>query len=142
MIVFVVSAAMFVTYAIEDLWRTYAIRRLAKKFGFAYLRQRLPEALSLYGTPFAHRLLTLNVIDGERHGSRIVVFDCQVGDRTASWWWTVIAIRTGSHTMDAAKIDSRMKVENSGGWSVFYYPQELKLGVMHIKVLRAHLSSL
>jgi hypothetical protein len=44
--------------------------------------------------------------------------------------------------MDAAKLDSRMKVENSGGWSVFYYPQELKLGVMHIKVLRAHLSSL
>jgi hypothetical protein len=141
-VVFVVSAALFITYAIEDMWRAYAFRRLAKKFGFAYLRQRLPEALSLYGTPFAHRRLTLNVIDGERHRLRIVIFDCQIGEGKANWQPTVIAIRTGSNTLDASKIDPRMKVENSGGWSVLYYPQELKLGAIPLKELRAHLSSI
>ena len=141
-IVFVVGAVLYATYGIEDLWRRYALRRLARKFGFAYLRQRLPEALSLYGTPFAQRRFTWNVIDGERHRLRIVVFDCQVGEGAANWRRTVIAIRTGSVTLDPVKFDARMKVENSGGWSVFYYPQELKLGLTPVKELRALLNSL
>jgi hypothetical protein len=141
-IVFVVGAVLYATYGIEDLWRGYALRRLARKFEFAYLRQRLPEALSLYGTPFAHRRFTWNVMDGELHRLRIVIFDCQVGEGNANWRRTVIAIRTGSATLDAARFDSRMKVENSGGWSVFHYPQELKLGLTTVKELRALLNSI
>jgi hypothetical protein len=141
-VVFVIGGAIAVVYAIEDRWRAYAFWRLARQFGFAYLRQRLPEALSLYGTPFVHRRFTWNVIDGERNRLRVVVFDCQIGEGGANWRRTVIAIRTGSSTMDAGKFDARMTVENSGGWSVFYYPQELKLGVMPVKELRAHLNSI
>ena len=81
-------------------------------------------------------------IDGERYGLRIFAFDCKVGEGTASRRRTVIAIRTGSDTLGAAKFDSKMKIQNSGGWSVVYYPQELKLGVMHMKELRTHLSSI
>ena len=142
MVVFVVGAALYVTYGIEDFWRAHEFRRLARKLGFAYLRKQLPEALSLYGTPFARRRLTWNVIDGERRRLRIVAFDCQVGEGTASWRRTVIAIRTGSDTLDAAKFDLKMNVQNSGGWSIVYYPQELKLGVIPMKELRTHLSSI
>jgi len=141
-IVFVVGAVLYATYGIEDLWRRYALRRLARKFGLVYLRQRLPEALSLYGTPFKQRRFTWNVLDGERHRLRIVVFDCQVGEGAANWRRTVIAIRTGSVTLDPMKVDSRMKVENSGGWSAFYYPQELRLGLTPVKELRALLTSI
>jgi hypothetical protein len=141
-VVFVVGGAIGVVYGIEDLLRSLAFRRLAKEFGFPRLKKRLPEALSLYGTPFVHRRLTWNVIDGERHTLRVVVFDCQIGEGAGNWKRTVIAIRTGSSTMDANKFDARMKVENSGGWSVFYYPWALKLGLMPIKELRAHLASI
>ncbi len=141
-VVFVIGGAIGVVYGIEEVWRAFAFRRLAKEFGFSRLNKRLPEALSLYGTPFAHRQLTWNVIDGERHTLRVVVFDCQIGEGEGSWKRTVIAIRTGSSTMDAAKFDTRVKVENSGGWSVFYYPWALKLGLVPVKELRAHLTSI
>src|SRR5260370_16936229 len=101
--VWVVGAVLFGFYGIKDLWRTFAIRRLAKKLGFTYLRQRLPEALSLYGTPFAHRRFTQNVIDGEQNRIRVVVFDCQIGEGKDGWRRTVIAARTGSRDFHPAK---------------------------------------
>lgn len=138
----VVFGVLAVVYTIEDLWRALAFRSLAREFGFARLNKRLPEALSLYGTPFAHRRLTWNVLDGERDKLRVVVFDCQIGEGNGSWQGTVIAIRTGPTSMDSAKFDPRMKVDNSGGWSVFYYPSRLKLKLMPVKELRAHLNSI
>lgn len=141
-VVFVVGAVIYAVYGVEDLWRGLAMRRLARTFGFAYLRQRLPEALSLYGTPFAQRRFTWNVMEGEHNGHRVVVFDCQVGEEKKGWRRSVIAIRTGPVTMSAAKLDARMKVDSSGGWSVFYYPQEMKEGLMRVPQLQVCLSSL
>lgn len=138
--VFTVGAVLYGVYGAEDLWRQAAMRRLARKHGFSYARERLPQALSLYGTPFAHRRFTWNVLDKPKGGhSHLVVFDCQVGEDKAALVRTVIAIRTGSAILDATKLDTRMKVENSGGWSIVYLPQEVKCGLTPLKELRSQL---
>jgi hypothetical protein len=141
-VVFIVGAVLYAMYGAEDLWRGFAIRRLAKRLGLAYVRQHLPEALSLYGTPFTHRRFTWNVIDGQIGGMHVVVFDCQVGEDKVSWRQTVIAVRTGSDTWSAEKFSSEMKVDGSGGWSIFYYPEGTKHALMPLKELRGHLSSI
>jgi hypothetical protein len=140
--IFVIGAALCGFYGAEDLWRGFAMQRLAKAFGFSHRRERLPQALSVYGTPFAHLRFTWNVIDGECRKTRVVVFDCQVSEGKENWRRTVIAIKTGSATFDAAQFDPAMKVENSGGWSIVYYPQEMKRGLMPVRQLRAHLKSI
>ena len=140
--VFIVGAVLYGIYGLEDLWRTFAIRRLTKRLGFTYLRQRLPEALSLYGTLVAHRRFTWNVIDGERSQMRVIVFDCQVGEGQGSWRRTVIATKGGSNAISAANFKSGMKVDSSGGWEIRYYPQEVKRGLMPISELKTILNSI
>jgi hypothetical protein len=76
--------------------RIHAMRALARKFGLAFLgKKRLPEALSLYGTPFAHiQLLPVaNLIDGMRNGVRVIVFDGEVWEGKTFWRRTVVAAR-------------------------------------------------
>jgi hypothetical protein len=99
----------------------------------------MPEALSLYGTPFAHRRFTENVIDGEQNRIRVVVFDCQVGEGKGVWRRTVIAARTGSRDFNGAKFPG-MATDNSGGWTILYYPQGMKVELTPVRELRAHLS--
>jgi hypothetical protein len=141
-VVFIVGTILYAVYGAEEVWRTVAMRRIAKKLGFAYLRQRLPEALSLYGTPFTSRRFTWNVIDGQLNQLHVVVFDCQVGEGQKGCRQTVIAVRTGSMAFSAKKLKPRMKVESSGGWSILYYPEETKYALTPLKVLRAYLNSI
>ena len=136
---FVTGAVIYAVYASEDLLRTFAIKRLAKKIGFAYLKKRLPEALSLYGTPFTQRRFTWNVIDGERNRIRVVLFDCQVGEGKEGWRRTVIAVKTGAGSFSADRFNPKLKVESSGGWLILYYPQETKTGLTPVKELRSEL---
>lgn len=138
--VFIAGAVLYAIYSVEDLARRMGMRRLARRLGFSYARERLPEALSLYGTPFAHRRYTWNVLDKAKGGhSHVIVFDCQVGEDKTGWARTVIGVRTGSATLEATKLDLRMKAENSGGWSIIYFPQEMECGVTPLKELRAQL---
>ena len=138
---YAVGAAAAAVYGAEDLARYYAMRRLARKLGFSYLRRTLPGALSLYGTPFAGMSSTWNVLDKQDKGrNHVVVFDCQVGEKQSSWRRTVIAARTGSTTLPQELFGATMRVQNSGGWSIAYYPQEAKRGLMPLRELRAHLA--
>jgi hypothetical protein len=138
---YAVGAVAAAVYGTEDLARYYAMRRLARKLGFSYLRRTLPGALSLYGTPFAQMWSTWNVLDKQEKGrNHIVVFDCQVGEKQSSWRSTVIAARTGSTTLPQELFGESMRVQNSGGWSIAYYPQEAKRGLMPLKELRGHLT--
>ena len=135
------GAVAAAVYGTEDLARSNAMRRLARKLGFSYLRRTLPGALSLYGTPFAQLLSTWNVLDKQDKGrNHIIVFDCQVGERQSSWRGTVIAARTGSATLPQELFGAAMRVENSGGWSIAYYPEESKRELMPMKELRVHLA--
>jgi hypothetical protein len=140
--VFTAGAILYGYYGAQDLWRTLSMRRLARRLGFVYLRQRLPEALSLYGTPFALRRFTWNVMEGECNKRRVVVFDCQEGEDKKSWRRTVVAVRTGSTAWSAPMFMSDMRADSSGGWTILYYPPERKIGLTSLKVLRAHLNSM
>ena len=137
--VFVIGAVIYAVYASEDLLRTFAMKRLAKKMGFAYLKKRLPEALSVYGTPFNQRRFAWNVIEGERNRIRVVLFDCQVGEGKDGWRRTVIAVKTGAGTFSAERFNAKLKVESSGGWLILYYPQEVKMGLTPAREVRAGL---
>jgi hypothetical protein len=141
-VVFIVGAILYAVYGAEDLWRRFAMRRLAKKMGFAYLKERLPEALSLYGTSFNSRRFTWNVIDGQVNQLHVVVFDCQIGEGANNWRPTVIAIKTGSAGLSAGKLNPQMKVDSSGGWSICYYPEGTKHALMPLKDLGAFLQSI
>jgi len=141
-IVFLVGAVMYAIYGAEDLWRQYAMRRLAREFGFTFAGKRLPEALSLYGTPFNHRRFTWNVMEGERNRIPIVIFDCQIGEGTGNVRRTVLAMRLRSELPGTVNTNPGMTVLSSGGWAVISYPQESTIGLTPIGELRSWLRSL
>src|SRR5215475_13197302 len=141
-IVFLVGAVLYAIYGAEDLWRQYAMRRLAHEFRLKFGGKRLPEALSLYGTPFNQRRFTWNVMEGERDGIRVVIFDCQVGEGTGNLRRTVMSLRVGSDISTTANRNPGLTVLSSGGWAVISYPQEAKVGLTPVGELRAWLRSL
>jgi len=140
-IVFIVGALMYAFYGAEDLYRRFAMRRLAKEFGFRSRGELLPGAVSLYGTPFNHRRFTWNAMEGERNRITVVVFDCQIGEGPGHLRRSVIALRVGSDISGAVKSNPAMKVLSSGGWAVISYPMESKIGLTPVRELRAWLRS-
>ena len=143
-----VGALFFGEEWIKERQRTHAIRALARKFEFTYLgKKKLPEALSLYGTPFAHidSMHTSNLIDGSLHGIRVIAFDCQVFESKSSWQRTVIAARTSTDFFGAAAANPEFKVDRSGGWSILYQPKELSAvpeALMPVTELEGHLDAI
>jgi hypothetical protein len=141
-IVFIVGAVMYAIYGAEDLYRRFAMRRMAREFGFACRGELLPEALSLYGTPFNHRRFTWNVMEGERNRTRVVLFDCQIGEGPGHVRRTVMALRVGPDISGTVQSNPGMKVLGSGGWAVISYPEESKIGLTPVGELRGWLRSL
>jgi len=135
----VISATVSTTKA---RLRSRGMRKLAEDFGFAYTRERLPEALNLYGTPFAHRRFTSNVLDGQCNRNRVIVFDCSVGSDTNNYSRTVIAVRTGSEVRSAADFNPAMKADSSGPWTILYFPESTKLGLSPLQELRSQLAKI
>jgi hypothetical protein len=133
---------------IKERQRTHAIRALARKFEFTFLGQKkLPEALCLYGTPFAHidSMHTSNLIDGSRHGIRVIAFDCQVFEDKSSWQRTIIAAKTSADVFRAAGANPEFKVDRSGGWSILYQPKEFSAApeaLMPVTELEARLDAI
>ena len=109
----------------EETVRHLRMRFLARRLGFSYVGKRLPGALSLYGTPFnpITSILPANGIDGDRNGIRVIAFDCEVVQKSGSWSRTVIAVKTSTKIFRAASMHPDMKVDDSGGWKILYYPQ-------------------
>jgi hypothetical protein len=106
--------------------RIHAMRALARKFGLAFLgKKRLPEALSLYGTPFAHiQLLPVaNLIDGMRNGVRVIVFDGEVWEGKTFWRRTVVAARAPENVFAGAASNPEVKIDRSAAWSILYHPK-------------------
>jgi hypothetical protein len=128
--------------------RKFRMRSLARRLGLNYIGKRLPEALSLYGTPFAHinSLITSNVLDGEHGEFRIVVFDCDVYEGSTSWSRTVIAARkTGTEAFTVAISNPNLKEDHSAGWSILYRPKAISKrldGLTRIRELEADLTAI
>jgi hypothetical protein len=125
--------------------RSAAIRALAIRSGFNYLGSALPRSLTLNGTPIDSATSTWNVIDGERHGVRIVVFDCQIGTGKGSWRRTVIAAESAADVFGVVSFNHELKADRSGKWLILYQPKTVSLippGLMPIAELETHLSSI
>jgi hypothetical protein len=146
-IIFVIGAIYAATQWIKDRRRATAIRALAHRLGFSYVaKSKLPEALSLYGTPLANPTSTWNIIDGERDKIRVIAFDCQIGSGKGSWRRTAIAARTTSEVFGAVAFNPDLAIGRSGGWMILYYPQQLnpplRQGLMPVAELEAHLEAI
>ncbi len=146
--VFIVTLIAAAILWAKETVRELRIRALAKAIGFAYAGKRLPEALSLYGTPFnpITSILTSNVIDGQRDGIRVIAFDCEVVQKTDSWSRTVIAARTSANVFGDAAFSPDRKVVDSGGWKILYHPQSIgsakSRGLMSVAELKLHPSAI
>ena len=70
--------------------RSLAMKQVASKFRFVFLGKALPRSLILETTGLQRISSCWNVIDGERDGLRILIFDCRIGEGKGSWRRTVI----------------------------------------------------
>lgn len=110
---------------VEEHRRTHAIRTLARNLQLTFLGKRsLPEALALYGTPFAavNGYTVSNLIDGQLGGIRVIVFDCENIADKGIWQRTVIAARTDKDVFAAAKLNFKLAQDHSARWAILYAP--------------------
>lgn len=71
--------------------RSAAFKGIAERLGLKHLGTRLPSSLQFAGTEVTNLSSARNVIDGERHGTLVVTFDCRIGTGKGSLRRTVIA---------------------------------------------------
>ena len=108
---------------IRERLRATAFRRLARRLGFQYMgKAKLPEALSLYGTPFNHAWFIENQIDGNRGATRVIAFDCQIGKEYSQVQRTVIAVHAPLDAISKLLAGSRFTVSSSAAWTLVYEP--------------------
>jgi hypothetical protein len=125
--------------------RSTAIRALATRSGFSYLGRTLPRSLTLNGTPIGPVTSAWNVIDGQRHGIRVVAFDCQIGVGKGSWRRTVIAAESAADVFGAVAFNHDLETDRSGSWLILYQPKALSAippGLMPVAELEAHLNAI
>jgi hypothetical protein len=125
--------------------RSAAIRALAIRSGFNYLGRALPRTLTLNGTPIDSATSTWNVIDGERHGIRVIAFDCQIGAGKGSWRRTVIAAESAADVFGAVSFNRDLQADRSGNWLILYQPKAfspIPLGLMPVTELEAQLNAI
>ena len=109
----------YVLYASER-YRADAIRVLAIRSGMHYLGNAFPRSLTLEGTPFCRVSKVWNVLDGEPRGTRIMVFDCQVGVGKQSWRRTVMAAESDDNVFGHLPLYPDMTIDRSGRWTILY----------------------
>ena len=113
---------LYVLHASEK-YRSRAIRTLASRSGLHYLGNALPKSLTLEGTPFRRASKFWNVLDGEPSGTRIMAFDCRVGQGRYSWRRTVIAVESDDSPLARLPLHSNITIDHSGRWQVVYHPR-------------------
>jgi hypothetical protein len=120
------------------------MKPLATSLGFDYLGSDLPNCLVLPETPFDSMTTVWNVISGERHGIRVIVFDCRFGRGKASWCRTIIAHENNEGAPKFSSFDLDLQIEHSGGWTVMWRPEKLALfptGLMPVAEIKAYLEA-
>jgi hypothetical protein len=125
--------------------RASDIRALAIKTGLCYLGQGIPKSFTLDGTTLESATSIWNVIEGDRHGIRIIAFDCEIRTGKSGWRRTVIATEANTEVLSsAAAFDPELTMERSGKWSILYRPKSFALiptGLMPVSELEAHLNA-
>ena len=119
------------------------MRAVAKRLGFEYQGETLPPSLNLRGTALDYSTSTWNVIEGKRHGIRVVAFDCQLGTGKGSWRRSVIAAEGSADLF--GMFNAEFAVERSGGWVLLYQPKAASLiptGLMTVAEIEARVGAI
>jgi|HubBroStandDraft_6_1064221.scaffolds.fasta_scaffold1212572_1 hypothetical protein len=103
--------------------RSLALRQLASKLRFVYLGKALPSSLILETTGLKGISSCWNVIDGERNGLRILIFDCRIGEGKGSWRRTVVAAQGNPYIFRNVPFVLNLSSEQTGDWTVLYQPK-------------------
>ena len=119
------AGLLVVGYLVKQHRRAGAMRALAQRAGFQYIGNTLPHSLTLDGTELRSVSKVWNTVDGDRHGLRIIAFDCQVGRGKGSWARTAIAIQTDRNILEETHLRSALRAERSGRWLILYEPKAL-----------------
>jgi hypothetical protein len=125
--------------------RAAAMRGLATRTGFHYLGRGVPKSLNLSGTELENATAIWNLIDGDCHGIRVMVFDCRIGAGKGSWRRTVIATNERPERLSATSFNPGLTVERSGEWSIIYQPKAFSLippGLMPVDEVEAHVKAI
>jgi len=125
--------------------RSAAMRALAARRGLSYLGPTLPKSFTLKDTSLQRATSFRNVIEGERHGVRMMAFDCRIGAAKNSPWRTVIAANVDEETLRATAVNPELVIESSSNWSIMHQLKTFSLvvpGLMPVSEVEGYLSAL
>ena len=125
--------------------RAGEVRALAATHGFHYLGEALPRSLDLTGSLLASVGSVWNVIDGEPRGTRIVAFDCKIGEGRGSRRRTVVAVKGQVGIPTVLRFDPSLRQEQVRDWVLIYRPEDTALidvGLTPISELQAYLEAI
>lgn len=133
-----IAGLAFIAYQ----WKRSAdVKVLASRLGFVYLGNALPKSLSVSGTDLAGISSAWNVIDGERHGVRVVAFDCRIGTGKGSWRRTVIAAQTSGNNL--RYLAGYLERHRSDKWTLLYVPRNSSpAGLMPVAELTRYIEAI
>jgi hypothetical protein len=144
MFVAVIGAGIVIALYWRERTRAVEFRTLAAREGLHYLGGALPRSLNLSGTPLQALAKVWNVMDGAYNGTRIIVFDCQIGTGKVSWRRTVFAIETDSDVFGTYIFNADFDLDRAGKWVLAYRPRSFvpfASGLMPVGELQAHLNA-
>jgi hypothetical protein len=127
LICLVIAAVILAAFWWQARQRSLALRRLASKFGFAFLGTTLPGSLNLTATGPEAISSCWNVMDGELSGARILVFDCRIGEGKGSWRRTIIAAKGNADIFGSVPLVLALTSEPAGDWTVLYQPKTYRI---------------
>jgi len=113
-----VFVVVFTWFALIRLVREKGMRSLASNLAFEYMDRSLPTSFPAGTEPFDKISVSWNVIQGQKNGTAIVVFDSIVGNGRGVYR-TFIAVQT---TSDPFPRDEELlgNVLHSADWAALY----------------------
>jgi len=127
---------------IAHQWKRSAdVKVLASRLELVYLGNALPKSLTVSGTDLAGISSAWNVIDGERHGVRVIAFDCRIGTGKGSWRRTVIAVQTSDDNL--RYLAGYLELHRSDKWTLLYAPRSSSpTGLMPVAELAGYIEAI
>ena len=100
-------------------FRIKSMRALAGRLGFRFVDRPLPSFFTMTCSPFDGNPLVWNVIEGQRNGTSVLVFDTVIGGGKGRYR-TFIAVQTEGDPFVRKGNLSSGKTLQSNGWTAVY----------------------
>jgi hypothetical protein len=114
-------------FSILQSFRAKAMRALASKLGFQFINKPLPDSFSMICDPFDSNPSVWNVIEGQRNGIRILVFDSAF----RKTYRTFIAVQTEDNPFSKDEVVLGNTLQ-SNGWTMSI--QRIEDNLNHLRI--------